>query len=186
MKINKKTGLLNGVSYFPSEHCDERPKNTQIDLLVIHGISLPPNQFGTGAIKRFFCGQLDMTEHPYYETISHLKVSAHLLISRTGEINQFVPFTKRAWHAGQSYFQGRECCNDFSIGIELEGTNDLLYENIQYVQLARVIKLLQHCYPGITRDRMVGHADIAPGRKEDPGPFFSWQMLDEWLEGNAL
>jgi AmpD protein len=188
VKIDKNTGLLSDVAYLPSPHCDNRPNFTQIDLLVIHGISLPPGQFGTGAIQRFFCGTLDFSEDPFYTEIKHLRVSSHLLITREGRIIQFVPFTLRAWHAGKSYFKGREGCNDFSIGIELEGTNDLPYEKIQYVQLARIIKLLQENYPAMTRDHMVGHSDIAPGRKQDPGPFFSWHMLDECLnlEGSAI
>lgn len=184
MKIDQ--GLLNGVRYFPSEHCDARPDKMPIDMIVIHGISLPPGQFGTDAVERFFCGNLDFKEHPYYETIAHLRVSAHLLITRLGVITQFVPFSKRAWHAGLSSFQGRERCNDFSIGIELEGTDDLPYEKVQYVELARVIKLLQTEYTAITRERIVGHSDIAPGRKKDPGPFFSWAMLDTCLEGSLV
>jgi AmpD protein len=179
LKIDR--GLLEGVRYLPSEHYDARPDNMQIDMIVIHGISLPPGQFGTGAVEQFFCGKLDFKDHPYYETISHLRVSSHLLINRQGEICQFVPFFKRAWHAGVSYFQGRECCNDFSIGIELEGTDDLPYEKVQYTQLVKVIKSLQTMYTGITRERIVGHSDIAPGRKQDPGPFFSWERLDECL-----
>jgi AmpD protein len=183
LKIDLNTGLLSNVPYLSSPHCDARPNNTQVDLLVIHGISLPPGQFGSDAIEKFFCGELDMTVHPFYASIANLRVSAHLLINRQGKITQFVSFTKRAWHAGQSVFQGREGCNDFSIGIELEGTNDLPYEKMQYKQLARMIHLLQATYPAITRDRIVGHSDIAPGRKQDPGPFFSWLMLDKLLEG---
>lgn len=181
LEIDRDRGLLTHVCYRPSNHCDMRPDTMPIDMIVIHGISLPPGQFGTGAVERFFCGDLDVREHPYYETIMHLRVSSHLLINRDGMICQFVPFIKRAWHAGLSHFCGREQCNDFSIGIELEGTDDLPYENIQYEQLAKVITLLQAAYTGITRERIVGHADIAPGRKHDPGPFFSWAMLDRLL-----
>lgn len=184
MKIDQNTGLLSDVRYFSSEYCDTRPDNVQIDLLVVHGISLPPGQFGTGAVDKFFCGQLNYGEHPYYETIKELRVSAHLFIDRKGVVTQFVPLLKRAWHAGVSHFQGRERCNDFSIGIELEGTDDLPYEPIQYARLAEVIRLLQDVYPAITRERIVGHSDIAPGRKQDPGPFFSWATLDKLLEGN--
>jgi N-acetyl-anhydromuramoyl-L-alanine amidase len=180
-RMKQNQGLLSGVRYRPSPYCDARPDNVEIDMIVIHGISLPPGQFGTGAVERFFCGDLDRREHPYYETIAHLHVSAHLFIDRQGVVYQFVPLIKRAWHAGISCFQGRERCNDFSIGIELEGTDYLPYEKIQYAQLARTITLLQTVYPAMTRERIVGHSDIAPGRKQDPGPFFSWTILDEWL-----
>jgi AmpD protein len=129
-------------------------------------------------VEKFFCGQLDFAAHPYFQTLAELKVSAHLFINRKGDIKQFVPFAKRAWHAGQSYFEGRERCNDFSIGIELEGTDDLPYEKIQYEQLAKIIKVLQQMYPKISRNRVVGHSDIAPLRKTDPGPSFDWAFLD--------
>ncbi|MEO8400412.1 MAG: 1,6-anhydro-N-acetylmuramyl-L-alanine amidase AmpD [Gammaproteobacteria bacterium] len=175
-------GLIKTARYLPSPHCDARPENADIDMIVVHGISLPPGQFDTQYIETFFSGKLDESIHPYFATISSLKVSAHLLIARTGEIIQFVPFSKRAWHAGQSYFQGRERCNDFSIGIELEGTDDLPYEKVQYEQLAEVIKILRHAYPNITRDRIVGHSDIAPGRKTDPGKAFNWHELDFIIE----
>lgn len=180
MKIDINTGLLNGngVTYLPSDHFDERPENMPIDMIVVHGISLPPAQFGTGSIEKFFTGKLNFSEHPYFEGIATLRVSSHLLIARDGKITQFVPFSKRAWHAGQSYFQGRERCNDFSIGIELEGADNIPYETKQYEQLANVIHLLMESYPGITRERVVGHSDIAPGRKTDPGSAFKWNDLD--------
>jgi AmpD protein len=181
MKIDLKTGLLDDVSYQSSANCNARPAETKIDMIVVHGISLPPAEFGSGAIEQFFCGQLDHGAHPYFQTIADLNVSAHLLISRQGEITQFVPFHQRAWHAGQSVFQGRLNCNDFSIGIELEGTDDIAYEKIQYQQLANVIRLLQNVYPDIVRERIVGHCDIAPGRKTDPGPSFDWAYLDQFL-----
>ena len=123
---------------------------------------------------QFFCGTLNYTQHPYYASLVHLKVSSHLLILRDGKMLQFVPFSKRAWHAGISYFQGKSQCNDFSIGIELEGTDDMLYENIQYLQLSNITHLLMKFYPGITIDRIVGHSDVAPGRKTDPGATFDW------------
>lgn len=176
MKIDAKTGLLDPVRYLPSAHCDHRP-DPLIDMIVIHAISLPPGQFGKNKVEQFFCGQLDPNEHPYFTTMKDLRVSSHLFIDRQGMITQFVPFIKRAWHAGKSSFQGREQCNDFSIGIELEGTDDLAYEKIQYIQLARIIELLMTTYPLITRERIVGHSDIAPGRKTDPGPFFYWDYL---------
>jgi AmpD protein len=176
--LNIHDGLLTFARYVPSPHCDERPANTAVDMLVVHGISLPPGQFGSDAIEKFFSGQLDFAAHPYFAILTELKVSAHLLIQRTGDIIQFVPFTKRAWHAGLSVFQGRERCNDFSIGIELEGTDEVPYEKIQYQKLADIIDLLRQTYPKLIRERIVGHSDIAPGRKTDPGPFFDWHYLD--------
>lgn len=173
--------LLSTARYLESPHCDDRPANILVDLIVIHGISLPPAQFGNGKIEEFFCGKLDYSEHPYFATIAPLNVSAHLLIDREGKMTQFVPFSKRAWHAGISCFQGQERCNDFSIGIELEGTDDVPYENNQYRQLAELIKLLKKTYPAITHERIVGHADITPGRKTDPGASFDWRFLNYLL-----
>jgi len=176
-EINPVTGLLEPVNYQASPHQDERPPSMLIDMVVVHGISLPPGEFGSPAIPAFFCGKLDMNLHPSFAGIATLRVSAHLLIRRTGEIIQFVPFDKRAWHAGESSFQGKTRCNDFSIGIELEGTDDLPYEETQYHQLGKVINLLRRTYPQITEDRIVGHVDIAPLRKTDPGPAFDWGYL---------
>ncbi len=179
MNIDLSTGLLDPARrHLVSKHCDARPANTVIDMIVVHSISLPPGEFGSDAIEQFFCGQLNFSAHPYFKTIANLRVSAHLLIDRAGKITQFVPFSQRAWHAGKSFFQGREQCNDFSIGIELEGTDDIPYEKIQYAQLANVIQQLMKAYPAITRDRIVGHSDIAPGRKTDPGAVFDWKYLD--------
>ncbi len=166
------------TTYLPSPHCDHRPDADDISLIVVHNISLPPAQFGTGSVEKFFCGNLNFNEHPYFETIKELRVSAHLLIHRNGDVTQFVPFDRRAWHAGKSFFQGRENCNDFSIGIELEGTDDIPFEKKQYARLAEIIQLLQEKYPKITREHIVGHSDIAPGRKTDPGPAFDWSYLD--------
>ena len=177
LNINTHTGLLDPITYRPSPHCDERPADTLIDMIVIHGISLPPGQFGTHAVEAFFSGNLDFSQHADYTSIAHLKVSSHLFIKRHGEIIQFVPFSKRAWHAGESSFQGKTRCNDFSIGIELEGTDHIPYEQAQYEQLARVIHLLMQSYPAISSERIVGHEDIAPGRKTDPGPAFNWATL---------
>jgi AmpD protein len=177
MKIDLKTGLLDEATYAPSPNCNTRPDDT-IDMIVVHGISLPPAQFGSKDVENFFCGTLDFTAHPYFDTIKHLKVASHLLIDRQGVITQFVPFHHRAWHAGISSFQGRNECNDFSIGIELEGTDDIPYEKIQYQRLAEVIIALRSVYPAITRERIVGHSDIAPGRKTDPGDVFDWLSLD--------
>lgn len=157
-----------------SPNCDPRPAGTPIDLLVIHNISLPPREFGGPWIEQLFLNHLDPTAHPYFGGIAHLRVSAHLLIRRDGTLIQFVPLTLRAWHAGISSFQGRERCNDFSIGIELEGADDIPYPAVQYQVLARVTQMLQRRYRGIRPERIVGHSDIAPGRKTDPGPAFDW------------
>lgn len=181
MSIDKQTGLLEGVSYLASPNANQRPDQTIIDLLVIHSISLPPNQFGGDEIADFFTNQLDCSRHPFFEQIANLKVSAHLLIRRDGDLLQFVPFHKRAWHAGISEFAGRSNCNDFSIGIELEGCDDLPFEAIQYQQLVRVTGLLREAYPQITKSRIVGHSDIAPGRKTDPGPYFDWNYYQGLL-----
>ncbi|TAK74952.1 MAG: 1,6-anhydro-N-acetylmuramyl-L-alanine amidase AmpD [Gammaproteobacteria bacterium] len=177
MTLDRQSGLLTPVTYRPSPHCDARPAGEVVDMIVIHGISLPPGEFGSPAIEAFFCGQLDHRLHPYYASIASLRVSSHLLIKRTGEIIQFVPFAERAWHAGESFFHDRPRCNDFSIGIELEGTDDIAYEPLQYEQLSRVIRLLMQAYPAITKERIVGHVDIAPGRKTDPGPLFDWDYI---------
>lgn len=181
LNIDLKTGLLAPVTFIPSPHHDERPPDSTIDMVVVHGISLPPGQFGGNAIQDFFCGKLDMAADPYYSSIAALRVSAHLLIRRTGEIIQFVPFIKRAWHAGESSFQEKTRCNDFSVGIELEGTDEIPYEAAQYQALGIVIPLLMRAYPAITRERIVGHEDIAPGRKTDPGPAFDWTYLQGLL-----
>jgi AmpD protein len=173
--------LLEQAVFTPSPHFDDRPSETAIDTIVIHNISLPPGQFGGDAIERFFCGNLNMSSHPYFASIANLQVSAHLLIKRTGEMIQFVPFDKRAWHAGESFFAGRSRCNDFSIGIELEGTDTLPFEPGQYQELASVIRILLKTYPAITLDRIVGHSDIAPSRKTDPGPAFDWNYLKGML-----
>jgi AmpD protein len=165
----------------PSPNCDDRPAGTPIDLLVVHAISLPPGQFGGFHIDALFTNGLDPRAHPYFESVCALRVSAHVLINRSGEITQYVPFHRRAWHAGESCFQGRSRCNDFSIGIELEGTEETPYESVQYLQLAQVARLLMSAYPGITPARIVGHCDIAPQRKTDPGPAFDWQHLHQLL-----
>jgi len=181
LELNATTGLLATVRYLLSPHHDMRPENMPVDMIVIHNISLPPGQFGTGSIEQFFCGNLDFTRHPYFSTIADLRVSSHLLIDRGGLVTQFVPFSKRAWHAGQSSFQGRTVCNDFSVGIELEGTDDTPYEAAQYRVLKDIIKLLMKSYPDITLERIVGHSDIAPGRKTDPGSAFDWVYLKSLL-----
>ena len=168
MKIGAN-GWLSGVRRIASPNCDTRPPGTKTDLLVIHSISLPPGQFGGEEIARLFTNTLDVEAHPYYAQLRGLRVSAHFLIRRDGEIVQFVPCGKRAWHAGASLWQGRSSCNDFSIGIELEGSDDVPFDNQQYAALVRLTRLLQRTYP---IRAIVGHADIAPGRKTDPSPCF--------------
>jgi len=158
----------------PSPNCNQRPSKVEISLLVIHNISLPPGEYGGGYIERFFLNKLPVEKHPYFETIANLQVSAHCLIQRSGGIVQFVPFHKRAWHAGESVFQGRENCNDFSIGIELEGTDTEPYTDQQYQALVALTKAIIDCFPNITPQRIKGHCDIAPDRKSDPGPVFNW------------
>jgi len=182
MKINRKNGLLDIGLYIESPNSDERPAQQSAELIVIHNISLPPGQFGGAYIEQLFTNQLQPEDHPYFETIHQLNVSSHILIDRKGEITQFVPFHKRAWHAGESNYCGREACNDFSIGIELEGTDNEPYEEIQYRQLADLINELQSAYPSLDKDGITGHCDIAPQRKTDPGPAFDWGHLKQLLQ----
>ncbi|WP_353571065.1 1,6-anhydro-N-acetylmuramyl-L-alanine amidase AmpD [Candidatus Albibeggiatoa sp. nov. BB20] len=177
INLDLATGWLENVRHCPSANCDKRPKNSEIDLLVIHSISLPPCEFGEDYIDDLFMNRLDPQAHPYFADIADLRVSAHALIRRTGEIVQYVSFWDRAWHAGQSCFQGRSVCNDFSIGIELEGCDDLGYTNIQYIELVKLVKLLQQACPQIKQEHIVGHCDIAPERKTDPGKWFEWERL---------
>ncbi|XHF84378.1 1,6-anhydro-N-acetylmuramyl-L-alanine amidase AmpD [Vibrio sp. HN007] len=164
----------------PSQHCNERPEKEVISLLVLHNISLPPNHYGSDAIERFFTGCLDPEEHPFFKVIHKMEVSAHCLIRRDGEVVQFVPFNLRAWHAGQSSFAGRDKCNDYSIGIELEGTDFDSYTEHQYQALARVTQAIQEHYPQITADRITGHQYIAPIRKTDPGLSFNWKRFKSY------
>lgn len=165
----------------PSSHCDDRPQPEDISLLVIHNISLPPKQFGGEHIERFFCGTLDKTLHPYFAEIGHMRVSAHCLIKRDGQVVQFVPFTHRAWHAGKSSYQGRNICNDYSIGIELEGSDHLAYTPAQYSSLVKLSQYLLENFPQINLSRIVGHCDISPGRKTDPGQAFDWPTYRQRL-----
>lgn len=176
-------GWLNSARRKESPNCDERPPGSEIELLVLHGISLPPRQYGGAFIEQLFCNNLDPKGHPYFAEVAGMKISAHLLIRRDGELVQFVPFDKRAWHAGRSCFEGRECCNDFSIGIELEGCDDEAYQAAQYDRLVEVTRDLMATYPGITHERIIGHCDIAPGRKTDPGPAFDWDNFRRLLAG---
>jgi len=175
--IDTDRGLLELARQLPSPNCDERPQGVEPDLIVVHGISLPPGEFGGPWIDRLFTNVLPPDVHPYFAAVADLRVSSHLLIRRSGEIVQYVPFQLRAWHAGASSWAGRERCNDFSIGIELEGADHSPYESAQYAMLARVIAVLCRSYPRLTPDRVVGHSDIAPGRKSDPGPAFDWPRL---------
>ncbi len=167
-------GWLNEAIICESPNFNQRPDATEISLLVIHNISLPPGKFGGGFIEDFFQNRLDKAWDPYFETIADVRVSSHLLIDRFGVITQFVSFDDRAWHAGKSSYQGVEDCNDFSIGIELEGTDDQAYSEFQYQSLAKVTRQLLANYPKLTPDRITGHDQIAPGRKTDPGKAFDW------------
>ena len=175
--IDVDTGILSPSRQQESPNCDERPPDAEINLVVVHGISLPPGEFGGTQVEALFSNTLDWDAHPYFKEIRGIKVSAHLMIRRDGEVVQFVPFTKRAWHAGDSCFRGENACNDFSIGIELEGEDETPYEDSQYAALAGVIHALLVAYPEISVRRIVGHSDIAPGRKTDPGPAFDWLRL---------
>ena len=185
LEIDANSGLIKNCRQHASPNQDARPAEADIELIVIHSISLPPGEYGNPAIEQFFCNQLDASEHPYYQQIHNLKVSAHILIKRNGSLIQFVPFQQRAWHAGKSCYRGRERCNDFSIGIELEGTDSDTFSDAQYEQLAGLVMALEKTYPGIKHDRITGHSDIAPGRKTDPGNGFDWQRLKNLLQVKA-
>lgn len=175
--VDPGTGWVRGARRVPSPNCDPRPVGMGIDLIVVHGISLPPGEFGGPWIDALFCNRLPLDAHPYFCSVAGVPVSAHLLIRRDGGLVQYVPLHLRAWHAGESQHGGRARCNDFSIGIELEGTDDTAYEDAQYTRLAEVIGALMHTYPDIVPERIVGHSDVAPGRKTDPGPAFDWARL---------
>lgn len=181
-KITIHQGWFSGARRVPSPNYNARPAEGTIRLLVIHNISLPPEQFGGGYIESFFMNQLDATADPYFKEIAHLEVSSHLLITREGEVVQFVPFDQRAWHAGQSSFQGQDNCNDFSIGIELEGADTLPYTDQQYRVLVDVSQQLMAEYSEIRPETIVGHSDIAPGRKTDPGEAFDWTRFFNGLK----
>ncbi|MBL4852158.1 MAG: 1,6-anhydro-N-acetylmuramyl-L-alanine amidase AmpD [Gammaproteobacteria bacterium] len=176
-------GWLRGAIRVNSPNHDERPAQTEPSLLVIHNISLPPGEYGGPWIDDLFCNRLNGAAHPYFSEIASLRVSSHLLIRRDGGICQYVSFDKRAWHAGESCFDGRSACNDFSIGIELEGCDDSLYEPKQYQALTGVTRHIQSRYSAITVERIVGHCDIAAQRKTDPGEAFDWAHFRSALEG---
>ena len=176
-------GLLQGVRQVASPNCDERPAGSEISLLVLHSISLPPGEYGGDAIERLFTNRLDPDAHPYFQEIHLTRVSTHFLVRRGGELVQFVPATARAWHAGASSWRGRSPCNDFSVGIELEGTDDSAFEAIQYRRLCELVDVLRATLP--LRD-IAAHSDIAPGRKTDPGAHFDWARLLADLSQQAL
>jgi AmpD protein len=171
------TGLIPGARQVLSPNCDDRPPGVEADLIVLHGISLPPGEFGGPWIDRLFTNDLPADAHPYFAEVAALRVSAHALVRRDGEVVQYVPLHRRAWHAGVSNWQGRERCNDFSVGIEIEGTDAGPYEDAQYVAVARLVAALCRAYPRLSIERVVGHSDIAPGRKTDPGIAFDWPRL---------
>jgi N-acetyl-anhydromuramoyl-L-alanine amidase len=173
-QVDPLAGVLHGAVQIASPNCDARPCGVEADLIVIHGISMPPGEFGGPWIEHLFTNSLPRDAHPYFAEVGALRVSSHLLIQRDGRVTQFVKFTERAWHAGLSSFQGRAACNDFSIGIELEGTDTLAYEALQYHVLARTVAALCAAYPRLSPDRLAAHSDISPGRKTDPGPAFDW------------
>lgn len=181
MNVDTETGLLEQARWCPSPNRDARPPECPVDLIVVHGISLPPGVFGGDAIDRLFTNTLDPREDPYFARIAHLHVSAHALVRRNGEVVQYVPFHERAWHAGRSQWEGRAACNDFAIGLELEGADHVPYEDIQYERLAAIVAALVRAYPRLDETRLAGHVDIAPGRKTDPGPAFDWQRLHQRL-----
>lgn len=167
-------GWLPNAERIPSPNCDARPEDEAIRLIVIHAISLPPGEFGSDAVIDLFTNRLDTSAHPYYAALAGRRVSAHFFIRRDGRLIQFVPCHARAWHAGASCWRGRECCNDFSLGIELEGDDHAPYAASQYATLTTLIAALRQRFP---IEACAGHADIAPGRKTDPGPWFDWSRI---------
>lgn len=182
IRLDSKKQWLRNVRRVKSPNCDGRPEGAEISLVVVHGISLPPRQYGRGHVDQLFTNTLDPAEHPYFREIEKLRVSSHLLIDRHGGLTQYVPFNLRAWHAGESSFDGCPACNDYSIGIELEGCDDEPYEEAQYLKLAGVVNALRVAWPGITARRIAGHSDIAPSRKTDPGPSFDWEYFHKLLD----
>ncbi|MER0169438.1 MAG: 1,6-anhydro-N-acetylmuramyl-L-alanine amidase AmpD [Nitrosomonas sp.] len=174
-------GLLDTAEFVASPNCDERPPGTEINLLVIHNISLPPDEFGGNGVIELFTNRIDPAAHPYYQALQGLKVSVHFFIRRDGALIQFVPCSQRAWHAGVSCWQGKERCNDFSIGIELEGSDTTPFTDAQYTELIALTQCLCQRYP---IQNIAGHSDIAPGRKTDPGPWFDWQRYTGSLDDN--
>jgi AmpD protein len=190
LQVDLKSGLMRGVRQIASPNQDARPAGVEADLIVVHGISLPPGEFGGPWIDRLFTNSLPADVHPYFAEVGSLRVSSHVVVARDGAVTQYVGFTERAWHAGKSMYQGREACNDFSVGVELEGTDTLPYEPAQYAALAEVVAALCAAYPRLSPDRLVGHSDVAPGRKTDPGPAFDWprarRLITEAAYGKPL
>jgi N-acetyl-anhydromuramoyl-L-alanine amidase len=182
VKIDAATGLLAGACQVLSPHFDARPTGVLPELLLVHGISLPPGEFGGPWIDRLFTGTLPADAHPYFAAIAAQPVSAHALIRRDGQIVQYVPFGERAWHAGLSAYRGRSACNDFSIGVELEGTDDTAYTDAQYQALAALSAALLVAYPSLSAQAIAGHSEVSPGRKTDPGPSFDWARFRELLD----
>lgn len=182
----RRTGRLPSARWCPSPNFGPRPAGSGISLLVVHNISLPPGQYGGTAIEDFFCNRLNPDTHPYFKTISGMQVSSHVLIRRDGQCVQFVSLLERAWHAGRSVFDGCAECNDYSIGIELEGTDNDPYAKAQYEALAELTSLVMGAWPAITPERLTGHSDIAPGRKTDPGPAFDWAYFRQCLVVRGL
>lgn len=180
-EIHTDTGLIEPAAQCPSPNRDARPDGASPEMVVLHGISLPPGEFGGPEIEALFTNTLDFDAHPYFQGIRGLEVSAHLLIRRDGAVTQFVPFTERAWHAGESIFRGHGRCNDYSIGIELEGEDETAYDDRQYGALCDVLKAIFDAYPAISAREVAGHCDVAPGRKIDPGPAFDWLRLYDGL-----
>jgi len=177
LHIDIESGLIREARQVPSPNCDERPSTCPPELIIVHGISLPPGEFGGEWIDHLFTNMLDPEAHPYFSEVSEMRVSSHLLIRRDGELVQYVSLLKRAWHAGQSCHEGREQCNDYSIGIELEGTDEMPYTDSQYKMLNRSIEILREAFDSLAVAPVVGHCDVAPGRKTDPGPAFDWARV---------
>lgn len=180
--MNIKKHLIENIKFLQSPNFDIRPKKIDISLIVIHSISLPPTIFGNEYVENFFLNKLEIVDNEYINSIKDMKVSSHIYIKRTGEIIQFVPFDKRAWHAGESSYKNVKNCNDYSIGIELEGCEDISFEDIQYNKLSEIIDCLIQNYPNINSERIVSHSEIAPGRKSDPGPLFDWKRLKSMIK----
>tara|TARA_B100000035_G_scaffold51533_1_gene40091 strand:- start:3488 stop:4030 length:543 start_codon:yes stop_codon:yes gene_type:complete len=180
--MNIKNHLIENIKFLQSPNFDIRPKKIDISLIVIHSISLPPTIFGNEYVENFFLNKLEIADNEYINSIKDMKVSSHIYIKRTGEIIQFVPFDKRAWHAGESSYKNVKNCNDYSIGIELEGCEDISFEDIQYNKLSEIIDCLIQNYPNINSERIVSHSEIAPGRKSDPGPLFDWKRLKSMIK----
>lgn len=180
MDLDLNSGLIDQATFIASPNCDDRECHTEPEVIIIHCISLPPGEYGQGAIQRFFQNKLSADEHPYYQSMAHLTVSSHFLIERSGKLVQFVPVSKRAWHAGESVCLGKPKVNDFSIGIELEGldTDPEGFTDEQYIALNQLIPVLKSSYRSIRANNIFAHSDIAPGRKPDPGPYFDWQKLN--------